>query len=154
MTSLWEWWVERTQRQIDARPAALVRILTGASVAADQLWVYAIGLVPLVYRDYRFGGIGDGTSPYFFMDDLFGPIMGGTHAWAITVVCMLCVMVGFKSRLFTIIGVIAYAQLLLGFWMTWHGGGKIAREVLLILLFAPAAHQVWSVDVSPPSARR
>ena len=139
-------WVDFTQRQIDPRPAALVRILTASAIVADQLWVYAIGLVPFLYRDYQFGGIGDASNPYFFMDDLFGPLMGGTHAWAVTVVAMICVTVGFRSRFFTVIAVVAYAQLLLGYWMTWHGGGKIAREVLLILFFAPVAHQVWAVD--------
>lgn len=143
---LFQKWVDTTQRQIDPRPAALVRILVATSVFLDQVWVWAIGLVPWLYRPFPQGGLGTTQAPYYVLDDLFGPVMAGTHAWALTVVGMLCVAIGFRSRLMTIIAVVFYAQLLLGFWQTWHGGGKIAREVLLILLFAPAVHQVWAID--------
>ena len=154
--SLWQRWVQTVHRQIDVRPAAMVRILIAVSVVLDQLWVYALGLVPVIYRPYRFGGMSEDVAPMYLMDDFFGPVMAGTHTWSIVVIALICTALGFRSRVFAFIAMFFYAQLLHGYWMTWHGGGKIARITLLVLVFAPEVHKVWAIDgpKNPPKTMK
>jgi len=116
-------------------------------IVFDQLQLFALGLHTLLYRPMSHGGLMSETDPHYVMDNLFGT-WGGINAWAITTVSMIAVSLGFHARIATVIGVIAYAQLAIGGYINDQGGDRIARTMLLVLLFS-GAHRVWSMDHRP-----
>jgi hypothetical protein len=143
---LWDAWVARCVRPIDARPAALVRILVPAVAALDQLRLGWLGLIPVVYREASVGGLLEHRNDsWYILDDLFGERWGGPVGAMVVVVCLALASLGIRMRACLLLGVFAWGQLAHGFPETDNGGDRIARTALLILAFS-GADRAWSLS--------
>ena len=143
MIRLWSWWVRRSSRPVDVRPLALTRISLALVVVVDLLWLARAGMVRPVFSLFEYGGIaGFHRSTYWFLDS--GP-SAGLVLYGLTIVSMLCVVLGIRVRIATLVGVLAYAQLGHLFPTGDRAVDRLVRTVLLLLLFSDA-HRCYSLE--------
>ncbi len=141
---LWQWWVQRCDRQIDARPLALVRILVALCIFLDLLRVLQLGLVPVIFRLGQDGGLTAFHDPHLVIHDWWGPSTGPI-AMGVIMICMLLVMAGYGTRVAILIGVLAYAQLGHLFPPGDRGVDRVLRTVLLVIMFSGAVGPWWKL---------
>jgi len=143
MTRMWTWWVARAGRPVDVRPLALTRICLSLVVIADLLLLAQSGMLGRVYRLFEYGGLaGFHRSQFWFLDA--GP-NAGLVLYGVLLVSMICVALGVRVRIATLIGVLAYAQLGHMFPTGDRGVDRLVRTVLLVLLFSDA-HRCYSLE--------
>ena len=145
--TVWERWVDRCHRPVDARPLALVRILVAAVILVDQLDLAFRGLLWACYRHFDYGGITTFHDPHYIVDTALGE-WSGVALWGVVVLCMSCVLTGVLFRPATLLGVLAYAQM----GHLFPGGDRaidrILRTTLLILMFS-GCERCWSLSRKP-----
>ncbi len=139
--TLWNRWAAWCFRPIDVVPAATTRALLAAIIVFDHVWVAVLGLRPLVFTPIAQGGMMPTKADGYLMGELFGP-QGTTAAWALTIGAFSMVAAGIQTRVMTLVGLFAYAQLGVGGLLNDQGGDRIARTMLLILIFS-AAQRSW-----------
>ncbi|MCB9777574.1 MAG: HTTM domain-containing protein [Alphaproteobacteria bacterium] len=149
----WTWWVTRTERLMDARVLALVRILICTCLALDLLRVLQIGMVDPFYTLYEHGGINAHPDGAARVVDWFGP-QGGVYAYWTSLVCFLLAAFGILTRPAMLLGVLAYAQVGHIYSPGDRGIDRITRTVLLVLVFS-GAHKRLALGLKAlPGMRR
>ena len=143
MIRLWRWWVRRSNRPVDVRPLALTRISLALVVVVDLLWLARAGMVSRVFSLFEHGGLAGFHRPAYWLLDA-GPY-GGIALYGVTIACMLCIALGIRVRIATLIGVLAYAQLGHLFPTGDRAVDRMVRTVLLLLLFSDA-HRCYSLE--------
>ncbi len=143
MSRLWAWWVARAGRPVDVRPLALTRISLSLVVIADLLLLAQSGMLGRVYSLFEHGGLAGFHRPQFWFLDA-GP-NAGLVLYGVVLASMLCVALGVRVRIATLIGVLAYAQLGHMFPTGDRGVDRLVRTVLLVLLFSDA-HRCYSLE--------
>lgn len=139
---LWSRWVARTNRPVDNRPFALMRISLALAVFVDQCKMLAVGMVGPAYQLYEHGGLaGFHRGQFWFLDQ---GASAGPALWGVMMVCMLCTVLGVATRPAMLIGVLAYAQLGHLFPTGDRGVDRLVRTVLLFLMFTNA-HRCYSL---------
>ncbi len=141
--SIWQRWVDRCNRPIDVRPFALTRILLPLAILVDFAEMAMTGMVGTVFELSEYGGIaGFHRAQYWFLH--MGPNTG-VYLFSIVMVSFAMVVLGIKSRFFTIVGVLAFAQL----GHLFPGGDRavdrLIRTGMLLLVFTDA-HRCYSLE--------
>ena len=144
MMRLWNWWLNRCDKTMDARPLALVRILLPLCVIADLLRVVQLGLIDDVFLTYAQGGLSQIQDPHLVITDWFGASAGGI-ALVVTLVCMTLTMVGVWFKPALLLGILAYSQLGHLYPPGDRAIDRLIRTGLLVLLFSNA-HRRFSLS--------
>ena len=142
VSRLWSWWGARCDREMDARPLALVRILVPLMVGLDLLRLVQLDLAWTLFRPWEAGGLSTFTDSSAVIHE-WSPMWAGPIAFALTLVCMLLIGLGRWMRPAILIGCLAYAQLGHIYPPGDRAIDRILRCALLFLLFSQA-DQCWS----------
>ena len=151
MTRFWHWWVARSEREMDSRILAFLRISVPLVVIIDLLRLAWLGLVPFIFRTYDEGGLSRFQDEALFIESL-SPQWAGPVAWLVALVFMGVIASGRWMRSAIVIGALAYAQLGHLYPPGDRGIDRILRTVLLILFFSQANRR-WSMDPRPALSR-
>lgn len=151
--ALWDRWVQRTERLVDARVLALLRILLCACVLADLLRIEWLGLVDDFYRLYEHGGINAhpdtaGRLVQWLGDD------GGMWAYWASVALFALGGLGLGTRPAMLGAVLVYAQLGHLYNPGDRGIDRIVRTVLLVLVFSQSHRRLALWTRLRPADRR
>lgn len=149
----WSRWLRRTERLMDARVLALLRILVCAAIVLDLLRVAQLGLVDDFYVLFPDGGINRSPDPSAWIDDRLGP-RGGILAYWTTITCLVLAGLGVATRPAMLIGVLAYAQIGHLYDPGDRGVDRLLRTVLVILLFSGAHRRLALGLYALPRLRR
>lgn len=152
MTRAWTWWVARTERPIDARILALVRVLVCACVVLDLLRVAQLGLVQDFYRLYADGGINAHPDTATRVIDWLGEDGGITTYWT-TLAALTLAGLGIATRPMLLLGALSYAQLGHLYSPGDRGIDRILRTVLVILAFS-GAHRRFALGLTRFAGQR
>lgn len=140
MRSLWSRWVAHTNRPVDARPFALVRVLLPLILLVDLAQLAGHDLLTPLWGLPVDGGFG--TLPPAWLPGpptAAMPLLVGS-----LVVTLSMVALGVASRPATLVAVIAYATLEDVFPLADRGIDRVIRTVLLLLVFT-RAHRCWTL---------
>ncbi|MAQ15385.1 MAG: hypothetical protein CMN30_11400 [Sandaracinus sp.] len=135
----WRHWVTLTDLREDGTSLALVRLLVGFVLLADQLIAGQLGLVEHLWGPHTSGGLALAADahPMPLMFEVFGAEPGtATILWWTMVVACLCLGLGFLGRLAAAVVVFASAQEAMIFPIGDRGIDIILRAICLILVFS------------------
>jgi hypothetical protein len=151
MKRVWNWWLDRCDKTMDARPLALMRILLPLCVIADLLRVVQLGLLDDVFLTYAQGGLSRVQDPHLVITDWFGASAGGI-VLVITLVCMALSMAGVWFKPALLVGILAYSQLGHLYPPGDRAIDRLVRSGLLVLLFSNA-HKRFSLSKAKAMVR-
>ena len=139
---VWQTWVARCDRPVQAQPLVLTRILLATCVLLDLLRIIQLDLLDVIFKLGKDGGLTAFHGPQLIIHDWWGPA-AGPIALGITVVCMLLVIAGYGTRLAILVGVLAYSQLGHLFPPGDRAVDRVIRTGLLIVMCSGAAGPWW-----------
>jgi len=140
MGRVWELWVERTNRPVDVRPLALVRIVLPLILLFDLMEVWRQGLLTPLWGLPELGGLGLGPPTWLT------PLGSAGMPLLVSVLglSLLLLAAGVFGRPAGLVAVLAYAALDDLFPLADRGIDRLIRTVLILLLCS-RAHRCWTL---------
>lgn len=141
-------WTRLWDRHESPLVLALLRVLFGAILLSDQIYIYLLGLVPTLFGAAEAGGLADPLTakpiPEFYR--LFPPTE--SSAWLLYGVwtgATVLFTLGLFTRLSGAVALLSYAQFALILPAADRGIDMLVRNVMLVLLFSQS-HRMLSLD--------
>lgn len=145
LTTLWERWVRWTERPVDPRPLALLRILVAGILLLDVARVALLGLLPWMLVPLEAGGLAAARpDAWWRLGSALGDDVAGYVLFAGLVVGLVGMLLGVVYRPAVLLAVFCHAQLGFVFPPGDRAAAAVSRTVLLLMCFV-AADRAWSL---------
>lgn len=144
----WRAWVALWDHREPPTALAVVRILVGACVLADLLYVRGLGLAGALWAPPPEGlGYGAGPGSHAWSVDWFGQDGAGLAMWWLTAIAAAAFTVGLATRVAGVAMALGSAQLGVLLPDGDRGIDAVLRAATLVLVLSQA-HARWSIDAA------